>query len=154
MLKLRILLITVVVCAGLALNVTLARGQSTPTKVESTDAPLVDGGIPPNPTKNLKLMLPLYASMAVAEALDAHSTIVAVDAGARERNPILGVLAPHPTLFSTVKVVATVTLLRAAHQLGKKHPRGAIAAMIGLSAFNTAIAIHNYRVAAAMRRNP
>ena len=93
----------------------------------------------------------LYATTAVMQALDVHSTILALDRGAVEANPLMaGVTRNKAAFIATKAAVATGTIL-AARSLSKKNK---VAAVITLVALNTAygfIVQNNYRVARGLR---
>jgi hypothetical protein len=89
----------------------------------------------------------LYATTAVLQALDIHSTMLALDRGAIEANPLMaGVTKNRAAFIATKAAVATGTIL-AARRLSK---RNKVAAIVTLVAINTAygfIVQHNYKVA-------
>src|SRR6476660_7455901 len=47
-------------------------------------------------TGSSKLLAALYATTALTQGLDAHSTLTALNAGATERNPLMSYLTSHP----------------------------------------------------------
>jgi hypothetical protein len=93
----------------------------------------------------------LYATTAVMQALDVHSTMLALDRGAVEANPLMsGVTRNKAAFIATKAAVATGTIL-AARSLSK---RNKVAAVITLVALNTAygfIVQNNYRVARGLK---
>ena len=93
----------------------------------------------------------LYATTAVMQALDVHSTMLALDRGGVEANPLMaGVTRNKAAFIATKAAVATGTIL-AARSMSK---RNKVAAVISLVALNTAygfIVQNNYRVARGLK---
>ena len=59
------------------------------------------------PAKSLGVLLPLYASFAGLQALDAHSTTRALQNGAVEGNPLIRDLAGQPVKLLALKAGVT-----------------------------------------------
>jgi hypothetical protein len=94
------------------------------------------------------LLKTLYASTAVTQALEVHSSILALDGGAVEANPLMRRLSNNRPAFIATKAVATTF---AAREVSK---RSELAAVILLVAVNPAVgwaAMHNYSVARGQR---
>jgi hypothetical protein len=93
------------------------------------------------------LLNSLYASTAITQALDVHSTLAAFKRGGVEGNPIMGgVASNHAALFATKAAVAVGTIL-AARQIAKHNKVAAIAALVGINSAYAMIISHNYSVA-------
>jgi hypothetical protein len=98
----------------------------------------------PTPSR-LGTLVPLYASFAMLQTLDAHSTIRAIENGATERNPLLRDLAGHPAGLFALKAGVTASTILLTEKIRKKHPVGAIVLMAALDSFYATVVVHNYR---------
>jgi hypothetical protein len=97
------------------------------------------------------LMTSLYASTAVMQALDVHSTLSAFRAGATEANPLMQGVTKNRAMFMAVKAGVAASTILAARQLSK---RNKVAAVVTLVAINSAYAMvvnHNYKIARSIR---
>ena len=92
-------------------------------------------------------MLSLYATTAIVQGLDAHSTFRAIDAGAVERNPLLGSIADHRPAFIALKAGIAVAAIYAGHSLSRKRRVVAIVALVGIDVVYGSLVARNYRVA-------
>jgi hypothetical protein len=115
----------------------------------------IQRALPPPPsfrrTGPSALMTSLYASTAVMQALDVHSTLTAFGAGAVEANPLMEGVTRNRAAFMAVKVGVAASTILAARQLSK---RNKVAAVVTLVAINSAYAMvvqHNYKVARSLR---
>jgi hypothetical protein len=97
------------------------------------------------PPRRLGVMLPLYASFAGLQMLDAHSTMRALENGGAERNPLLGDLAQQPAALFAFKAGVTASTILLTEKLRSKHRVGAIALMVALDSFYAMVVVHNYR---------
>jgi len=96
------------------------------------------------------VLIPLYASFVVLQALDAHSTLLAVDRGAKETNPIAAPFVEHPAALVAFKAGMTVGTLYLVERV-RRHSR--LGAIVLTAAFNSAYATvvaNNYRIAARL----
>jgi hypothetical protein len=93
------------------------------------------------------LMVSLYATTATMQALDAHSTIRALDNGAVEANPIMGGIANNRAALIATKAAVAAGTIYAAHNVAKKNKLAAALTLIGINSAYALIAHHNYRVA-------
>ena len=94
------------------------------------------------------LLASLYATTAVMQALDVHSTLLAIKAGAVEGNPLMsGVVNNRGAFLATKAAVAASTIL-AARQIAKKSRIGAIVTMVAVNSAYAMIVRHNYSLAA------
>jgi hypothetical protein len=92
------------------------------------------------------ILVPLYASFAVLQALDAHSTLRALDAGATEANPLMGGLAGKPAALLAVKAGLAASTIYLVEKVRVKSRGAAIALMTVLNSAYASIVAHNYRV--------
>jgi hypothetical protein len=93
----------------------------------------------------------LYASFIGLQALDLHSTRLAIDRGATERNPIMAPFAGNTAAMVGVKVGISAGIL---YMTERVRVRNRAAAMVMMAAFNSAYATvvaNNYRIAARAR---
>jgi hypothetical protein len=89
----------------------------------------------------------LYASTAVLQALDVHSTLRGLNRGAVELNPLMRDLVKNrPAFIATKALVGTGTIL-AARELGKRNKVAAVVALVALNSMYGAVVRNNYRVA-------
>jgi hypothetical protein len=93
----------------------------------------------------------LYASTAVMQALDVHSTMSVLNRGGGEANPLMSGVVRNKAAFIGVKAaVATGTIL-AAREIGKRNKVAAIATLVGINSVYALVVQHNYRVARSLR---
>ena len=93
----------------------------------------------------------LYASTAIMQGLDVHSTMAILKHGGGEANPLMGGLVTNKAAFIGVKAAVAAGTIMAAHKIGK---RNKVAAVVTLVAINSAYAFvvqHNYRVARSLQ---
>lgn len=93
----------------------------------------------------------LYASTAIMQGLDVHSTMAVLKHGGGEANPLMGGLVKNKAAFIGVKAAVAAGTIMAARQIGK---RNRVAAIVTLVAINSAYAFvvgHNYRVAGSVQ---
>jgi hypothetical protein len=109
--------------------------------------PVIARAAEPSRPPRLGVVLPLYASFAALQALDAYSTTRALRSGGVERNPLLGDLADRPAALYAVKAGVTVSTIFLTEKLRVKHRVGAIVLMAALDSFYATVVVHNYRVA-------
>jgi len=93
----------------------------------------------------------LYVATAVTQALDAHSTLLALRAGAQEANPFMRGTTTRPGAFLALKAGTAAGTILLAEKLWSRNRGGAIAAMVALNAVTSVIVAHNYAVAARLR---
>ena len=97
------------------------------------------------------LLTSLYATTAVVQVLDVHSTLLALKAGAVEGNPLMaGVVNNRGAFLATKAAVAASTIL-AARQIAKKSRIGAIVTMVAVNSAYAMIVRHNYSLASRRR---
>jgi hypothetical protein len=116
-----------------------------------TIPPLAEHRVEPQRAGRPSALPALYASFAVLQALDAHSTLTAVGAGRTEANPAVRGLVGQPATFIGVKLAATAGTLFVTERLWKRHRMAAVALMVAVNATYGAIVANNYRGAARGR---
>jgi len=93
-----------------------------------------------------KSLIPLYVSFAALQALDAHSTLQAIDNGHGEGNPLVGTFTTTPGAMVGLKLASTAGTIYLTERLWRKHRGAAIALMIAVNGAYAAVVAHNYRV--------
>ncbi len=96
-------------------------------------------------------MTALYASTAVMQGLDVHSTLKGLDRGATEMNPLMKDLVKHRGLFIATKALVGVSTIMAAREVGKKNKLAAALTLVAINAAYGYVVNNNYRVARQMR---
>lgn len=87
----------------------------------------------------------MYASFAGLQALDAHSTMRALQNGGVEANPLLRDLAGRPAAIVALKAGVTASTILVAEKLRRKNRLAAWAFMASLNSFYAVVVVHNYR---------
>src|SRR5262245_2895082 len=90
-------------------------------------------------------LVPLYASFATLQALDAHSTARALDQGAVEANPMMKGLAGNPTALLAVKAAGTAGVIFASEKMWKKNRAAAVFFMVTANSAMAWVVQNNYR---------
>ena len=101
--------------------------------------------------KRPSLLVPLYVGFGALQALDAHSTLRALKAGAVESNPMMQWAAGNTTALLAVKSGAAAATIFLADKGWKKHPARTAVLMAVLNAGYAGVVLHNYRVANSLR---
>lgn len=91
----------------------------------------------------------LYVSFSAVQALDVYSTARALEAGAKEQNPVLAQFGGHLGATLALKAATGAATIFAAERLWKKNRAGAIAVMVAANGVTAVVAAHNWRVAHA-----
>jgi hypothetical protein len=104
-----------------------------------------------SPAPSRALIVPLYATFAGLQALDAHSTLRALNAGAVETNPMMQWAAGSPGTLVAVKAAAAAGTIFLAEKGWKKNPVRTVVLMAVLNAAYAGIAVNNYRIANSLR---
>jgi hypothetical protein len=99
------------------------------------------------PYRTSPLMFSLYAATAMTQAFDAHSTLRAIDNGAREGNPALSSLAEHRTSFLLLKAGAAAGTIYLGRRIDKHHRVMAIVSLVAVNSAYAMLIRHNYSVA-------
>lgn len=109
---------------------------------------------PALPARNRRgaLFTSLAASFITLQALDVHSTLLAIDRGAGEVNPMMAPFASRPAALIAVKAGAAGGIL---FMIDRIHTRNRLAGVVMMAAANSAYATvvaNNYRLAHRARR--
>jgi hypothetical protein len=114
-------------------------------------APLQLPARPFDGTRRSSLLTSLYASTAITQALDVHSTLSAMKRGGVEGNPMMSGVASHPGALIATKAAVAFGTIFAARQIARHNKVAAIAALVGINSAYAMIISHNYGVARAGR---
>lgn len=91
-------------------------------------------------------LVPLYVSYVGLQALDAVTTLRALEAGASEQNPLVGGVAGHPGALLALKAGVAVGTIYLSERLWRKNPAAAVVLMAALNGAYLAIVANNHRV--------
>lgn len=131
--------------------------EAAPTAPVASPAPLAPDaapGAPGAPSAPLAPdvsrpapLVPLYASFAMLQALDYHSTRRALaDGSAREANPLMRSIVKNPPAFIAVKAAATAGVIVLGERMWKKSRVGAVLFVAGTTAAMAVVVGRNYAV--------
>jgi len=125
---------------------TVARAAETalPPVLRAPSSASLDGRRP-------SLLPAMYASAILLQALDAHSTMTALDRGAHEANPMMTSVVKHRGALIAVKAGVAASTIYLAEKMWRRNRVGAIALMAIINSVDAAIVSHNYRVASQLR---
>jgi hypothetical protein len=90
-------------------------------------------------------LIPLYASFATLQMLDAHSTIRSIGAGGVEQNPLMRGLADKPAALVALKAGVAASTIVLADKMARRNRVGAIVLMAALNSAYAVVVTHNYR---------
>jgi hypothetical protein len=128
------------------------------SNVVPADAPAVDAPqIPYNilhgrpESRGSKALMPLYASAAMLQILDVHSTLSAMRNGAHEGNPLMTPVTSQTPAFVAVKAGIAASTIFAVRSLAKRNKAAAVAALIGINVGYGFVVSHNYRLAQSLQ---
>jgi len=100
----------------------------------------------PNSARRSPLLIGLYVSYGILQALDAQSTIRALHSGsAREGNPLVSPFAGQPAALVGFKVGVTAGTIYGTDRLYKSHHRLAMITLAAIDAGYACIVARNYR---------
>ena len=100
----------------------------------------------PEPTRERPpALLPLYIAFAGLQAIDAHSTLSAVDAGAREMNPVVRGVVGNPAVMFVLKTGTAVGVVLLTEKIWPHNRTAALLTMVALNSAYATIAANNYR---------
>ncbi len=97
------------------------------------------------------VMLSLYASTAIMQALDVHSTLTALGNGAVEANPLLSGVTGRKAAFIALKAGVAFSTVMAAHNMARHNKVAAIVSLVAIDSAYAMIISHNYKVARSLR---
>lgn len=90
-------------------------------------------------------LVPLYLSFAALQALDAFTTIRALDRGAVEANPVMSGIAGNPAALVATKVGVAVGTVWLTERLWRRNRAAAVAMMAALNGMYAAVVAHNWQ---------
>jgi hypothetical protein len=94
-----------------------------------------------------RAVLPLYATFAALQILDAHSTTRALKNGGIEANPVISSFAGNTGALYATKLATTAATIYAVEKLWPKNRVAAILTMVAINSAYTFVVRHNYGVA-------
>jgi hypothetical protein len=97
------------------------------------------------------LLPALYATTVALQALDAHSTMTALNRGATEANPAMRGVVGNRSALVAVKAGAAAATIVVAEKMWRRNRVAAIAMMAVVNGISAVVVAHNYRVAAQLR---
>lgn len=92
-------------------------------------------------------MTSLYASTAIMQALDVHSTMRALDHGALEANPLMTGVTGNKAAFVALKAGVAMSTVMMARHMSKRNKVAAIVTLVAINSAYAMVVSHNYRVA-------
>jgi hypothetical protein len=98
-----------------------------------------------HPPERPRVLVPMYISFAALQAMDAHSTLKAVDRGYVEVNPLVAPSSRNGAAMAAMKVAVTASVIAGTEKLWRHNRAAAIAAIIVVNGAYAAIVAHNYR---------
>ena len=90
-------------------------------------------------------LLPLYVGFAGLLAVDVHSTLSAVEAGARERNPVIRGVLGNPAGMVVLKGATAAGVILLSEKLWPHNRTAPVITMVALNSAYAMVAAHNYR---------
>ena len=93
----------------------------------------------------------LYASTAIMQALDVHSTLKAFNTGAVEGNPLIAGIANHKAAFIATKAAVAFGTIYAARQVAKHNKIAAVVTLVAINSAYAFVVSHNYKVARGIK---
>jgi hypothetical protein len=91
-----------------------------------------------------RALMGLYLSFATLQALDAHSTLRAVNSGRPEANPVLAPFTDRPGMMLAMKATTTVTTVLLTEKLWRRNRTAAVILMVAVNAGYAAVVASNY----------
>ena len=92
----------------------------------------------------------MYAATVALQALDAHSTMKAMNAGANEANPMMKGVAGNSGALLAVKAGAAAGTIYFAEKLWRRNRVAAVVLMAAVNGVTAAVVAHNYNVASRL----
>lgn len=105
---------------------------------------------PPSPERPASL-IPLYAGLALLQALDVATTRAALARGAREANPVMRPIVDEAPVLVAVKAGSTAAVIGASERLWRRHRGAAVATLVAINLGMVAVVAHNHRVVRVLR---
>ena len=147
--------VSAVVCLAIGMcfaasNQLAAQEQAIPPAIRSAMSSDVDVHLAltqPTSARRPSILVPLYVSFGVMQALDVHSTQLALAGGGREGNPIMRGIVGSPVAMAALKVGATAGVILLSESVRKRHPLAAVVTMVSLNSAYAMIVSRNYSIA-------
>src|SRR5262245_55458623 len=92
-------------------------------------------------------MMVTYGTTFFVQMYEIHTTIRAIDAGARELNPLLSPVASQPGTLIAIGLVRATTINLALRSLAKRNKWAAFVIGAGMNSAYLVVAAHNNRIA-------
>jgi len=100
----------------------------------------------PRTPRRSPLLIGMYLSLGLLQALDVQSTTRALNSGAaREGNPLVSPIAAHPAALTAFKVGVTAGTIFGLDRLHKSHSKFVMITMAAINGGYAGIVLHNYR---------
>jgi len=96
-------------------------------------------------------MLVTYSTTLVVQMYDAHTTLRALDAGAREMNPLVSPFSTDPRTVIAIGLVRAAAIDLALRSIAQRNKWAAVVVGAGINSAYLMVAVHNNRVANGMR---
>ena len=102
----------------------------------------------PHRSNGRRAIVPLYVSFAALQALDIHSTLIALDrGGTHEANPLMAGIVERPAALVAVKAATGAGIIYLTERVRKHSRTGALVMMAAFNSLYATIVASNYRVA-------
>jgi hypothetical protein len=92
----------------------------------------------------------LSMSFVALQVLDVHSTLRAIDRGARESNGLMAPFVDQPAAFMAVKAGTAAAILYMSDRVSRRSRVGAIVMMAAFTSAYATVVTNNYRIAARL----
>lgn len=93
------------------------------------------------------ILTSLYAATAVMQALDVHSTLKALDAGAVEANPVMSGVTKNRGAFMATKAAVAAGTVFAVQRIAKRSKIAAVVTAVAINGAYAMIVRNNYKIA-------
>jgi hypothetical protein len=103
-------------------------------------------------TRSARVLVPLYLSFVALQGLDVHSTLTALNRGARETNPMMGAFVGNPAALVALKAGTAAGILYMTERVRRHSPLGAVLMMVAFNSAYASVVANNYRVAGQLDR--
>jgi hypothetical protein len=100
-----------------------------------------------SPQRRPGALLPLYASFASLQVLDAHATAGAIERGAVEVNPMMRGFTGNPVGLLAIKSAGTAGVVWASERMWRRNKSAAVLFLIAANSAMAWVVQHNYRAA-------
>jgi hypothetical protein len=101
---------------------------------------------PAAPARRPSILVPLYVSFGVMQALDVHSTQRALAGGGVEGNPMMKGIVGSPLAMTALKAGTSAGIILLTEKVRKRHPVAAIAMMVTLNSAYAMVVSRNYSI--------